>query len=571
MRRSKFFAPTLREVPVEAEAISHKLMLRAGLIRRLSAGIYTLLPLGKRVLENVISIVRDEMDSIGCQEMLMPALLPSEPWKETGRWDLYGSEMFRVVDRKSREFCLGPTHEEIVTLHVRDEVTSYRQLPLMLYQIQTKYRDERRPRFGVIRAREFLMKDMYSFDVDEETHQVSYKTAFDSYSRIFAKCGVSFIPVEADTGAIGGSASHEFVVQADNGECRYAHCPSCGYSANLEIARSGKREDIGNERDEELKLIDTPGVKTITQVSQLLDVDAKKLIKAIVYRVDDKFVMALVRGDDEISETKLSKVTGATHIEIASQEETEKVTGAPLGFAGPIDFEGFIIADNELMDSAGMVCGGLASDKHYTGVSHDRDWKQKVYADIREARDGSPCPNCGDKMTTQTGLEVGQTFTLGTKYSNSMNCNFLDQNGKSKPMIMGCYGIGISRTVAAIIEQNFDDNGIIWPVRVAPFKVIVIATNIKDEGIINTSESLYRELVESGVDVMIDDRKDRAGAKFMDAELMGFPLRITVGKKLVDGLVEVTIRRTGDTKVMEPHKVVDFVREYVGEAMKKNK
>ncbi len=570
MRRSNFYSPTLREVPVEAEAISHKLMLRAGLVRRLSAGIYTMLPLGKRVLENVISIVREEMDSIGCQEMLMPALLPSEPWKETGRWDLYGSEMFRVVDRKSREFCLGPTHEEIVTLHVRDEVTSYRQLPLMLYQIQTKYRDERRPRFGVIRSREFLMKDMYSFDTDVEAHQKSYKTAFESYSRIFAKCGVTSIPVEADTGAIGGSESHEFVVQAENGECRYAHCSSCGYSANVEIAKSGKRQDIGSEIDEELELIDTPGTKTIEQVSQLLDVNAKKLIKAIVYRLDGKFAMVLVRGDDEISETKLAKSTGANHIEIASQEETEKLTKAPLGFAGPIGFDGFIIADIELMDSADMICGGLTLDKHYVGVSHGRDWKQKVYADIREVKEGSQCPNCGEKMTVQTGLEVGQTFTLGTKYSNPMNCNFLDQNGKSKPMIMGCYGIGVSRTVAAVIEQNNDDRGIIWPVSVAPFKVIVIPTNIKDEKIVETAEKLYSELKSTGVETIIDDRKDRAGAKFTDAELMGFPLRITVGKKLVDGLVEVTIRRTCETKVMEPDRIVEFVKEFITEAVKRN-
>ncbi len=571
MRRSKYFSPTLREVPVDAEAISHKLMLRAGLIRRLSAGIYTLLPLGKRILENVTKIVRDEMDEIGCQEMLMPALLPSEPWEESGRWDLYGGEMFRVKDRKGREFCLGPTHEEIVTLHVRNDIKSYRQLPLMLYQIQTKYRDERRPRYGVIRAREFLMKDMYSFDVDEETHEKSYKIAYDSYCNIFEKCGVTYIPVEADTGAIGGSASHEFVVEAENGECRFTHCKECGYSANIEIARFGKRADINKEVDEELKLIDTPNEKTIDQVVKFLDKNPNKLIKAIIYKVDEKFVMALVRGDDEISETKLKKILGATAIEIASEEETVKVTNTPLGFAGPIGFDGFIVADDELIDSAGMICGGLAKDKHYIGVTHGRDWKQKVYADIREIKNGDTCPNCGKVMEISTGLEVGQTFTLGTKYSSVMNCNFLDQNGKSKPMIMGCYGIGVSRTVAGIIEQNHDDKGIIWPVRIAPFKVVIIPTNIKDESIVNAAEKFYEDLKTAGIETMIDDRKDRPGVKFNDAELIGFPLRIVIGKKLAENLVEVTIRRSCETKLMEPEKVLPFVQEFIEESLKANR
>lgn len=386
MRRSKLFAPTLREIPVEAEAPSHQLMLRAGFIRKLAAGVYTMLPLGKRVLEKVTKIVRDEMDDIGCQEMLMPAILPAEPWQETGRWDLYGGEMFRLHDRKGRDFCLGPTHEEIVTLHTRSEVNSYRQLPLMLYQIQTKYRDERRPRFGVIRAREFLMKDMYSFDVDEEAHLKSYKIAFDSYSRIFTLCGVTFVPVEADTGAIGGSSSHEFVVQAEQGECRYAHCPKCGYAANIEIAKAAKRTDIEPETDSEKKLVDTPNAKTIEEVAKFLGIQPKKLIKAIIYKADDKFVMACVRGDDEISETKLQKVLGATVLEMASTEDTEVITVAPIGFAGPVGFDGFIVADNELMESRDMACGGLENDKHFVGVSHGRDWNQKVYADIREVK-----------------------------------------------------------------------------------------------------------------------------------------------------------------------------------------
>lgn len=563
MKLSTYMAPTLREVPSEAEARSHQLMLRAGYIRKLAAGVYTLLPLGKRVLKKISAIVREEMDNIGCQEMLMPAILPAELWQETGRWDLYGGEMFRLKDRKGRDFCLGPTHEEIVTNHVRDEVKSYRQLPMMLYQIQTKYRDEIRPRFGVIRSREFLMKDMYSFDSTVENFEISYKKAFNAYCKILERCGVTYVPVEADTGAIGGSSSHEFVVQADNGECKYTLCPACGYAANVEAARAGRRKDLPQESDEEMKLIDTPNAKTIEEVAKFLGKEPSRLVKSMIYKADDRFVMVCVRGDDEICEPKLKKAIGAKDVELASQEETERITGTIVGFAGPVGFKGTIVADLELLDSKGTVCGGLSKDKHYVGVSHGRDWKHMAYADIRETKDGDPCPKCGITMRISTGLEVGHTFNLGTKYSKAMNANFLDEDGTLKPFIMGCYGMGISRMVASIIEQHNDEDGIIWPVSVAPFHVALVPVNVKDEQVMAIADKLYDELKKEGVQVIMDDRDAQAGVKFKDADLMGFPLRITIGKKAKDGIVEIRDRRTRQSIDKPAQEVVVYVKEFL--------
>ncbi|MBP6927759.1 MAG: proline--tRNA ligase [Caldisericales bacterium] len=565
MKLSTYMAPTLREVPSEAEARSHQLMLRAGYIRKLAAGVYTLLPLGKRVLEKISAIVREEMDNIGCQEMLMPAILPAELWQETGRWDLYGGEMFRLKDRKGRDFCLGPTHEEIVTNHVRDEVKSYRQLPMMLYQIQTKYRDEIRPRFGVIRSREFLMKDMYSFDSTIENFEISYKKAFNAYCRILERCGVTYVPVEADTGAIGGSSSHEFVVQADNGECKYTLCPACGYAANVEAAKAGRRKDLPQESDEEMKLVDTPNAKTIEEVAKFLGKEPVRLVKSMIYKADDRFVMVCVRGDDEICEPKLKKAIGAKDVELASQEETEKITGTVVGFAGPVGFKGTIVADLELLDSKGTVCGGLSKDKHYIGVSHGRDWKHTAYADIRETKDGDPCPKCGVTMKISTGLEVGHTFNLGTKYSKVMNANFLDEDGTLKPFIMGCYGMGISRTVASIIEQHNDEDGIIWPVSVAPFHVALVPVNVKDEQVMAIANKLYDDLKKEGIQVVMDDRDAQAGVKFKDADLMGFPLRITIGKKAKDGIVEIKDRKTKQSIDKPAQETVAYVKEFLRE------
>ncbi len=560
MKISTLFAPTLREVPSEAEAKSHQLMLRAGYIRRLAAGVYTLLPLGQRVLEKIKNIVREEMDAIGCQEMLMPAILPAEPWQETGRWEIYGNEMFRLKDRKGRDFCLGPTHEEIVTLHVRDEVKSYRQLPLLLYQIQTKYRDEIRPRFGVIRAREFLMKDMYSFDTGIETFEKSYKKAFGAYCRILDRCSVTYVPVEADTGAIGGTSSHEFVVQTEQGECKYAHCSACGYAANVEVAKASKRSDVPQDAgDAVLKLVDTPNAKTIEDVAVFLGKQPVKLIKSMVYKADDRFVMVCVRGDDEISETKLKKTIGAKNLELASQDDTEKVTKTVVGFAGPVGFDGTVVSDLELIGSKDMVCGGLSKDKHYVGVSYSRDWKEKAFADIREVKDKDPCPHCGKEMKVATGLEVGHTFNLGTKYSAKMNATFLDEEGKEKPFIMGCYGLGVSRCMAAVVEQNNDDDGIIWPPAIAPYLATVVPVNVKDEQVRGVANDIYEALQKEKVEALIDDRDLQAGVKFKDSDLYGFPFRVTVGKKIKEGLVEVRNRRTKETLTMSPDEAIAFV------------
>lgn len=562
MRISKYLAPTLREDPVEAEAPSHKLMLRAGYIRKLAAGMYTMLPLGFRVLEKIKRIVREEMDRIGCQEVVFPIILPSEPWMESGRWFQYGDEMFRLKDRKGRDFCLGPTHEEIVTYHVKNEVKSYRQLPMMIYQIQLKYRDETRPRYGVIRSREFLMKDMYSFDKDEESLNNSYKLAFGGYCRILERLSVDYVPVEADTGLIGGSSSHEFVVDADNGECRYAKCPVCKYAANVEVAKAGKR-DLPQGSDCQMKLVETPNQKTIEEVANFLKLPAHQLIKSMIYKADDRFVMVCLRGDDEIAEPKLQKALGAKSLELALPEDTEKITGTVVGFAGPVGFSGYIFADKELLETKDMVCGGLAKDKHYVGVSHERDWKQSAYGDIREAKNGDSCPNCGQTMVVKTGLEVGHCFRLGTKYSAAMNATYLDEEGKEKPFIMGCYGFGVSRAIASIIEQHHDEDGICWPVQIAPFTAIVIPTNVTDSVVMENAEKLYKDLQEAGVETLIDDRDDRPGVKFKDADLMGFPLKITVGKKITEGLVEIKTRRTKEMSLVAVNDVVNFVRDFV--------
>ncbi|NTU60830.1 MAG: proline--tRNA ligase [Caldiserica bacterium] len=562
MRISKYLAPTLREDPVEAEAPSHKLMLRAGYIRKLAAGMYTMLPLGFRVQEKIKNIVREEMNRIGCQEVIFPVILPAEIWMESGRWFQYGDEMFRLKDRKGRDFCLGPTHEEIVTYHVKNEVKSYRQLPMMIYQIQLKYRDETRPRYGVIRSREFLMKDMYSFDKDDEGLNSSYKLAFGAYCKILERLSVDYVPVEADTGLIGGSSSHEFVVDAENGECKYAKCPACNYAANVEVAKAGKRDlQVGN--DSEMKLVDTPSQKTIEEVANFLKLPGHQLIKSMIYKADDRFVMVCLRGDDEIAEPKLQKVLGAKNLELASPEDTEKVTGTVVGFAGPVGFKGYILADSELLGTKDMVCGGLAKDKHYVGVSHERDWNQSAYGDIRETKDGDKCPHCGQTMTVKTGLEVGHCFRLGTKYSGAMNATFLDEEGKEKPFIMGCYGFGVSRAIASIIEQHHDDDGICWPTQIAPFTAIVIPTNVADPVVSENAEKLYKDLQEAGIETLIDDRDDRPGVKFKDADLMGFPLKITVGKKISEGLVEIKTRRTKEMSLVAVNDVVNFVKDFI--------
>lgn len=550
MRTTQLYAPTLREVPAEAEVISHKLMLRAGMIRKAAGGIYTYLPLAWRTLKKIEAIVREEMDAAGGQEIAMPILQPSEIWKETGRWTVYGEEMFRLNDRHDREFCLGPTHEELVTALVRDEVRSYKQLPLLLYQIQNKYRDEIRPRFGLMRGREFIMKDLYSFDKDEEGLQVSYQKMFDAYSRIFTRCGLRFRPVEADNGAIGGAHSHEFTVLAEAGESNIVYCEACDYAASDEKAELEKIE-AAKEDLHPLEKVSTPGAHTIELVAAALDVPVEKTIKAVAYQNEkEEVVLAFVRGDHAVNEVKLQNVTGALTLRMADDAAIRAVGSAP-GFMSPIGLrEGTrIIVDATVMAMYNAVAGANEADVHYVNVTPTRDFKDVTVADIRLVEAGDPCPRCGASLRMTRGIEAGQVFTLGTKYSEALGATFLDENGKEKPLVMGCYGIGVSRTMAAAIEQSNDADGIIWPRAIAPFEVVVVPVNAKVPEQFALAEKFYTEMKAAGIDVLLDDRRERAGVKFKDADLIGYPLRVTVGPKAIEeDKVEVRVRRTGEVK-----------------------
>ena len=550
MRTTQLYAPTLREVPAEAEVISHKLMLRAGMIRKAAGGIYTYLPLAWRTLKKIEAIVREEMDAAGGQEIAMPILQPSEIWKETGRWTVYGEEMFRLNDRHDREFCLGPTHEELVTALVRDEVRSYKQLPLLLYQIQNKYRDEIRPRFGLMRGREFIMKDLYSFDKDEEGLQVSYQKMFDAYSRIFTRCGLRFRPVEADNGAIGGAHSHEFTVLAEAGESNIVYCEACDYAASDEKAELEKIE-AAKEDLYPLEKVSTPGAHTIELVAAALDVPVEKTIKAVAYQNEkEEVVLAFVRGDHAVNEVKLQNVTGALTLRMADDAAIEAVGSAP-GFMSPIGLrEGTtIVVDATVMAMYNAVAGANEADVHYVNVTPMRDFQDVTVADLRLVAAGDPCPRCGAPLRMTRGIEAGQVFTLGTKYSEALGATFLDENGKEKPLVMGCYGIGVSRTMAAAIEQSNDADGIIWPRAIAPFEVVVVPVNAKVPEQLALAEKFYTELKGARIDALLDDRRERAGVKFKDADLIGYPLRVTVGPKAVEeGKVEVRVRRTGEVK-----------------------
>lgn len=549
MRTSQLYAPTLREVPAEAEVISHKLMLRAGMIRKAAGGLYTYLPLAWRTIKKIEQIIREEMDAAGGQEIAMPIVQPSELWKETGRWEVYGDEMFRVNDRHGREFCLGPTHEEMVTSIVRDEVRSYKQLPLMLYQIQNKYRDEIRPRFGLMRGREFIMKDLYSFDKDEEGMRVSYKKMYDAYTNVFTRCGLKFRPVEADNGAIGGGGSHEFTVLADAGESSIAYCEKCDYAASDEKA---ELKVIPAAKEEELPLekVATPGTKTIALVADYLKVPVEKTIKAVAYQTEkDEVVLAFVRGDHEVNEVKVLNAVGAIALRMADEAAIRAVGGEP-GFMSPIGIKKGtkIVVDATVMEMVNAVAGANEADAHYKNVTPKRDFGEPIVADIRLVQAGDPCPRCGAPLKMTRGIEAGQVFMLGTKYSEALHATFLDESGKEKPLVMGCYGIGVGRTMAAAIEQNNDKDGIIWPKAIAPFEVVVVPVNAKVPEQLELAEKIYGELKAAGVDVLLDDRKERAGVKFKDCDLIGYPLRVTVGPKAVEeGVVELRVRRTGET------------------------
>lgn len=551
MRTSQLYAPTLREVPAEAEVISHKLMLRAGMIRKAAGGLYTYLPLAWRTIKKIEQIIREEMDAAGGQEIAMPIVQPSELWKETGRWEVYGDEMFRVNDRHGREFCLGPTHEEMVTSIVRDEVRSYKQLPLMLYQIQNKYRDEIRPRFGLMRGREFIMKDLYSFDKDEEGMRVSYKKMYDAYTNIFTRCGLTFRPVEADNGAIGGGGSHEFTVLADAGESSIAYCEKCDYAASDEKA---ELKTIHAEAEDQLPLekVATPGTKTIALLADYLKVPVEKTIKAVAYQTEkDEVVLAFVRGDHEVNEVKVLNAVGAIALRMADETAIRAVGGEP-GFMSPIGVKKGtkIVVDVTVMEMVNAVAGANEADAHYKNVTPKRDFGETIVADIRLVQEGDPCPHCGAPLKMTRGIEAGQVFMLGTKYSEALHATFLDESGKEKPLVMGCYGIGVGRTMAAAIEQNNDKDGIIWPRAIAPFEVVVVPVNSKVPEQLDLAEQIYSELKAAGVDVLLDDRKERAGVKFKDCDLIGYPLRVTVGPKTVEeGTIELRVRKTGETFV----------------------
>lgn len=552
MRVSKMFAPTLREVPAEAEVISHQLMLRAGFLRKSAGGMYNYLPLAWRVLKKIENIVREEMDASGAQELLMPIVQPAEIWQESGRWGVYGEEMFRLKDRHNREFCLGPTHEEMVTSLIRGDVRSYRQLPMNVYQIQNKFRDERRPRFGLMRGREFIMKDAYSFDRDEAGLDVSYKLMYDAYTRIFTRCGLTFRPVEADSGAIGGSGSHEFMVIADSGEAEIVYCNECDYAANVEKAEMHVIE-APEEEAKAVEEVKTPNCKTIADVCAYLNLPVDKSVKAVAFNSEKGLILCFVRGDHEVNEIKVINTVGVNEVEMA-EESLLAAAGTVGGYMGPVGIDPektIVVVDSTVMKMHNICCGANKEGYHLLNVNPGRDFTPTYVADIRLIQEGDPCPHCGGKVSKARGIEVGQVFKLFTKYSEAMHATFLDENGKEKPMVMGCYGVGVSRTMAAAIEQNNDKDGMIWPVAIAPYEVLVVPVNTKDEASTQKAEAIYEELKKAGVEAVIDDRNERPGVKFKDADLIGYPLRVVVGPKtLAEGKLEVKVRRTGEVQML---------------------
>lgn len=552
MLASKLYAPTLRETPADADVVSQQYMLRAGMIRKMAGGIYSYLPLAWKSIRKIEAIIHEEMANIGAQEIMMPIIQPAEIWQESGRWNVYGAEMIRFNDRHDRSYCLGPTHEEMITTLVKDEIKSYRQLPLTLYQIQNKYRDERRPRYGLMRSREFIMKDAYSFDLDEAGLDKSYWDMYHAYENVFSRCGLYFKPVEADSGAIGGSNSHEFMALADSGEADVIHCENCDYAANIEIGKPGVMKQT-EEPLLELTEVATPDAKTIEAVAEQLSLPLDKTMKAVVLSIDGVVVLAMVRGDHEVNEIAVQHaVDGGIEPEMASEEEL-LAAGLTGGFISPVGLkqtETFkIVVDESVMEMFNACGGANKKDAHYININPKRDFNLEdiIVAPIRLITTDDVCPNCGGHLGIAKGIEVGQVFKLGTKYSESLNGTYLDQNGRPNPYIMGSYGIGVSRTLAAAIEQFHDENGIIWPRAIAPFEVVVVPINAKDDALMEASTKIYDELKAAGVDVLLDDRKDRAGVKFKDADLIGYPLRITVSKNTLEsGAVELKTRKTGE-------------------------
>lgn len=544
MRMKHAFIPTLRETPGDAKAVSYQLMLKAGLIRQVAAGVYSFLPAGLKVLHHIQSIIREEMNAIGAQELLLPALHPAELWQASGRWEQYGPELMRLTDRHGSSFALGATHEEAVTSLIANEIKSYRKLPLTVYQIQTKYRDERRPRFGVLRSREFVMKDAYSFDSTQEGLDATYEAMYASYSAIFKRCGLTFRAVEADSGAIGGSNTHEFMALCEVGEDTIAYCTSCDYAANLEKAEVATPKDTTESPAAigQLQKTHTPNVKTIDQLAAFFDVSPARVIKSVACRVDGEIVVALVRGDYAVNEIKLKNALQASEAELLDEESIVKAFGCKPGFIGPLGLEGVkIVADYSVLTIRGGIIGANEADFHYTGVEAGRDF-QANYRDIRNITENDHCPRCGDPIRFTEGIEVGQVFKLGTKYSRSIGAYCSNEQGENIPMIMGCYGIGVSRTIAAIIEQHHDEEGIVWPTGIAPYSIQLVAVSMQDETQRSVAERLYAELTAAGYEVLFDDRDERPGVKFKDADLLGLPVRITVGKRAAEGVVEYGLR-----------------------------
>jgi prolyl-tRNA synthetase len=544
MRFTTYFIPTYKEIPSDAEVISHQLMLRAGMIRKLTAGIYSFLPAGLKAIRRVENIVREEMNRSGAIEVLMPAVQPAEIWKESGRWDFYGKELLRFKDRHNHDCCLGPTHEEVITDIVRKEIRSYRQLPVNFYQIQTKYRDEIRPRFGVMRCKEFIMKDAYSFDVGPEQADKSYEIMYDAYARIFQRCGLKFRAVEADSGSIGGSYSHEFMVLADTGEDEIVNCTSCSYAANLEKAevRAAAHQPV-NLPLGALEEVETPNVRTIEELSAFLSVRPDQIVKTLIFSSDGNAVAALIRGDHEVNEVKLKNLLGADELALADPGLVAEITGAPMGFAGPVGLKTRIISDHAVKAMVNFVTGGNKEDLHFRNVNLERDFTVDQFADLRVIMRGDRCPRCDGELNFGRGIEVGHVFKLGTKYSKAMHAVFLDEQGEEKLFFMGCYGIGIARTVAAAIEQNHDQDGIIFPISIAPFEVVILPLQLHEAGVSAAAEQIYGELLQNHLDVLIDDRDVRPGVKFKDADLLGIPVRIDVGaRNLKNGHVEMKLR-----------------------------
>ncbi|MGH7166060.1 MAG: proline--tRNA ligase [Nitrospiraceae bacterium] len=567
MRVSQLLIPTLREDPGEAEVVSHRLMLRAGMIRKVAAGIYTYLPLGLRVIRKIERIIREEMDRAGAQEVLMPIASPAELWRETGRWDFYGKELLRFKDRHERDFCLGPTHEEVITDLIRREVRSYRQLPLNCYQIQTKFRDEIRPRFGLMRGREFIMKDGYSFDQDEEAAKLSYRKMYDAYVRIFTRCGLTFRPVEADTGLIGGISSHEFMVLAETGEETIVYAEGGAYAANAERAELRPPTETSGELLRPLRKVPTPGLRTVEEVCAFLKTTPPRLAKTLLFTTPKETVAVLIRGDHEANEVKIKKLLGCQDLELASPETVSAVTGARVGFAGPIGLRRTrLVADHAIRVMRNMVVGGNEADTHYVDANCERDFKVEAFGDLRNAMAGDPSPHGDGTLSVARGIEVGHVFMLGTKYSQAMKATYLDPQGHERFAVMGCYGIGVGRTAAAAIEQNHDAKGIIWPVPIAPFLLHLLPLSPSSQ-VSQAARTVYEALVAAGVEVLWDDRDERAGVKFNDADLIGIPYQLIIGEKgLAQGAVELKERKTGTVTRLPPADVLERVKEHVGQA-----